>query len=81
MQGTPILGNVLLNKCCFCGTMLEAWREVLGLLRSWVAQRAGPDMLLLPLLPLRSWSWDLDAFLAAGLEVGVVQATCASCSL
>lgn len=42
---------------------------------------AGPDMLQLPLLPLRSWSWDLDAFLAAGLEVGVVQATCASCSL
>lgn len=41
---------------------------------------SGPDTLLLPLLPLRSWSWDLDAFLAAGLEVGVVQATCASCS-
>ena len=31
---------------------------------------AGPEMLLLPLLPLRSWSWDIDAFLAAGLEVG-----------
>ena len=40
----PISGNVLPKKCCSCGTMLEAWREVLGLLRSWVAQR-------------RKWCW------------------------
>lgn len=32
-------------------------------------------MLLLPVLSLRSWSWDIDAFLAAGLEVRMVQAT------
>ncbi len=35
--------------------------------------------MLLPLLPfLRCWSWDIDALLAAGLEVGA-EATCPSC--